>query len=70
MLYETNSTKSFVVIQYLILELVGLNTNYSEIFKDTYFDHEIDAYTAIADKGEASVRYVLQPTCIIFQPPI
>lgn len=68
MLYQLSEQDAFVVIQYIIVELDGINFIPSSTFKEQYFDEEKEAYTAISYKGKPSTRYLVLPTSIIFRP--
>lgn len=67
MLYVTPSSNSFVIVQYIIVETDGLLFKHSEPFKNIYYEQEVDAYTAIAEKGETSVRYYVLPTVSVLK---
>ena len=67
MLYVTPSSNSFVIVQYIIVETDGLLFKPSAPFKNQYFDQEVDAYTAIANNGETSVRYFVLPTVSVLK---
>lgn len=68
MLYNTPTGASYVIVQYIIVELDGTKFIPSETFKERYFEEEEDAYNAISNLGSVSVRYVVLPTSIIFKP--
>lgn len=65
MLYVTPSNTAHVIVQFIIVELDGLNFKLSEPFKNKYYDEEVEAYFDIAEKGKTSTRYVVVPTSTI-----
>lgn len=66
MLYTTDSSRAYVIVQYIIVEIDGLSFKIAQPFKNKYYEQEIDAYTDIAENGLSSVRYVVLPTTSIF----
>lgn len=66
MIIDVKSTRSHIVAQYLIFELVGDTQQVSDIFGYSFYDHKEDAFKDIADRGERTTRYTLLETYNLF----
>lgn len=66
MLIVTESSKNFLIAQYVIMEVIDRTWRYSDEFRNEYFEQKQDAYEALANRGHQDRRYAVVETCVVF----